>query len=190
MSAWPIQRVLEHFPDARPSGSDWIAKCPAHDDHTPSLSISEGDDKRVLLHCHAGCSVEAVLSARGLKHSDLFPAGECPSQPVLQEIHYIYEDEHGKPLFRVVRGPERDGKKTFWQEKPDGKGHWNKGTSGTRRVLYHLPQLIEADPSAPVLILEGEKDVLAAERLGFIATTNPGGGWEMDRGLRRETPLQ
>lgn len=55
--------------DARPSGDGWQARCPAHDDRTPSLSIGAGSDGAPLVHCHAGCEQEAVLEAlrgRGL----------------------------------------------------------------------------------------------------------------------------
>lgn len=51
------------------SGSGWSARCPAHEDHNPSLSIRDGSDERVLVHCHAGCeqrSVIAALRSRGL----------------------------------------------------------------------------------------------------------------------------
>ena len=51
----------------------WSAKCPAHEDSSPSLSIRETDDQRVLFHCFAGCSVEEVLGAVGLTFDDLFP---------------------------------------------------------------------------------------------------------------------
>lgn len=51
----------------------WIAACPAHDDKSPSLSIRETDDGRILLHDFAGCDVHSVLSALGLSLSDLFP---------------------------------------------------------------------------------------------------------------------
>jgi putative DNA primase/helicase len=54
--------------NARRSGRNWTALCPAHDDSTPSLSITQADDK-VLVHCFAGCSQQAVLAAlsgRGL----------------------------------------------------------------------------------------------------------------------------
>jgi hypothetical protein len=64
--------ILARFPDAKKSGNGWTAKCPAHDDGTPSLSISEGDDGRTLLNCHADCPVENIVAARGLKMSDLF----------------------------------------------------------------------------------------------------------------------
>jgi hypothetical protein len=47
------------------------AKCPAHDDRNPSLSIRDGK-KGVLIQCWGGCEKEAVLEACGLKFSDLF----------------------------------------------------------------------------------------------------------------------
>ncbi|MDD2760033.1 MAG: hypothetical protein PHH11_07040 [Methylomonas sp.] len=50
----------------------WLAKCPAHPDRSPSLAIRLADD-RILIHCFAGCSVDAVLSAIGLDMADLFP---------------------------------------------------------------------------------------------------------------------
>jgi hypothetical protein len=50
----------------------WLARCPAHDDRSPSLSIRETGD-RVLVHCFAGCAVSDVLLALGLGMADLFP---------------------------------------------------------------------------------------------------------------------
>lgn len=57
---------------ARPSGGAFLARCPAHDDRSPSLSIREGRDGRVLLRCHAGCEIEAIVHALGLAVHDLF----------------------------------------------------------------------------------------------------------------------
>lgn len=51
----------------------WYARCPAHEDRSPSLSISTGDDGRVLLHCFTGCSVDEIRQALGLRWADLFP---------------------------------------------------------------------------------------------------------------------
>ena len=65
--------VLTVFPSARPSGDGHMAKCPAHEDRTASLSISAGDDGRVLLNCHAGCELDAILRAVHLERRDLFP---------------------------------------------------------------------------------------------------------------------
>jgi putative DNA primase/helicase len=44
-------------------GRGGVARCPAHDDENPSLSVSDGRNGKVLFHCHAGCSQEAVIAA-------------------------------------------------------------------------------------------------------------------------------
>ena len=68
------QVLLCRLVRVRKAGHDrWMACCPAHDDGTPSLSIRELDDGRVLLHCFTGCAVEAILDAVGLQFGDLYP---------------------------------------------------------------------------------------------------------------------
>lgn len=44
------------------SGDGWMASCPAHDDHDPSLSIKETPDGKILVHCHAGCKQPQVIA--------------------------------------------------------------------------------------------------------------------------------
>ena len=72
----PVQRILtalrEHGHEPRKAGAGWCCKCPAHDDRNPSLSIHAGDDGRALVNCHAGCTVDAVCGAIGLRPADLF----------------------------------------------------------------------------------------------------------------------
>ena len=51
----------------------WQARCPAHEDRGPSLSIRELDDGRTLIHCFAGCPAHAVVASVGMELSDLFP---------------------------------------------------------------------------------------------------------------------
>jgi hypothetical protein len=70
----PVERVLDRLRSKpRRSGRGWTARCPAHEDRTPSLSITETADGKVLVKCWAGCSTESVLAALGLRWSDLFP---------------------------------------------------------------------------------------------------------------------
>jgi hypothetical protein len=57
--------------------SKWVARCPAHQDRSPSLAIRELDDGRLLVHCFAGCEVTAVLGAVGLDLTDLYPDRLC-----------------------------------------------------------------------------------------------------------------
>jgi DNA primase len=77
----PAELLLSRLEGMKRTGRGWIAKCPAHKDGSPSLSISEGDDGRVLLRCFAGCSAAAVVSAIGLQLADLFPERLAPATP-------------------------------------------------------------------------------------------------------------
>jgi hypothetical protein len=58
----------------------WMAKCPAHPDRSPSLSISEGRDGRVLLRCFAGCKTEDVLERLSLTWAAICGAPMTPAQ--------------------------------------------------------------------------------------------------------------
>ena len=69
MTAEIIARAL----GGRKVGQGWTARCPAHDDRSPSLSIREADDGKILLHCWSGCDPEAILTAIGLTWRDLYP---------------------------------------------------------------------------------------------------------------------
>lgn len=68
----PIEAVLGRLDGVARSGKGYIARCPAHCDKTPSLSVKEGDDGRVLIHCFAGCQIEDIVAATGLSMADLF----------------------------------------------------------------------------------------------------------------------
>ena len=66
-----VEMLLLRLKGVRHSPQGWMAQCPAHQDRNPSLSIREGEGK-ILLHCFAGCTVEAICVALGIKTSDLF----------------------------------------------------------------------------------------------------------------------
>lgn len=68
-----LPRITE---SVRQTGSGrWQSLCPAHNDRrTKSLSITAGDDGRILLNCKAGCQTEAVCRALGISLRDLFPS--------------------------------------------------------------------------------------------------------------------
>ena len=69
MKAAAIAEMLR----ARRRGPErWVARCPAHEDRSPSLNIAAGRDGRVLVRCWAGCSTDAIVKAIGLRMADLF----------------------------------------------------------------------------------------------------------------------
>lgn len=69
-----MNSIIDHLEGVRQTGPGrYLAKCPAHEDRTASLSIRELDDGRTLCHCFAGCSVHEVVESVGLTISDLYP---------------------------------------------------------------------------------------------------------------------
>jgi ferredoxin len=171
------------------NGRSGSARCPAHPDQHPSLSVSEGSDGKILVHCHTGCAQADVIDT--LKSRNLWP--EHPPTPQLR-VHrngvaenphydvpprsrgarevavYDYRDEAGQVLYQAVRF---ENPKTFRQRRvlPDGTTPW--GLEGVRLVLYRLPELQAADPALTVFVVEGEKDADRLIDAGLIATTSP-----------------
>jgi DNA primase len=84
---------------------------------------------------------------------------------------YPYRDEGGNLLFEVVRFEP----KAFRQRRPV-EGGWEWGLGGTRRVIYRLPEVLEAGARGrQIIIVEGEKDADLLARLGLASTTSPCG---------------
>src|SRR5829696_4407270 len=168
----PLEQVLERLEGARKVGKGWQARCPSHADRNPSLTLTEAQDGRVLLRCHAGCRTEDVVAELGLDMAALFPEKSNGNghDPVIES--FVYEDEGGSPLFRV----HRTVLKRFWQERAGRAGSWERGLGDTTRVLYRLRRVLEAARKGErVHVVEGERDVHSLEKLGHVATTAPGG---------------
>jgi 5S rRNA maturation endonuclease (ribonuclease M5) len=156
-------------------GRNGTWRCPAHPDNTPSLSVSNMDQK-VVAHCFAGCTIEAVCNAIDWKVSDLFDTdsnnGHRHTSQSQIVATYTYTDANGNLLFQVRKTED----KTFPQRQPDGHGGWINNTRGVPKVLYRLPQVLAAVADHRTIhIVEGEKDADAIVRAGETGTTNPSG---------------
>jgi AAA domain len=164
----PLQKVLDRLDGVKKTGdAQYQARCPAHVDNNPSLSIAWAKNK-VLLHDQAGCTTSEILEALNMKWGDL-------TQPSRVVATYVYEDEESQPLYRV----RRTDPKGFFQEHPDPDvpDEWISGRGDAEAVPFHLGQLAEAlDGGDDVYIVEGEADVEALWTAEYaIATTNHGG---------------
>jgi hypothetical protein len=164
-----LEEIIDRL-GARRSGKAWMARCPAHEDSTPSLSIDEKDGKILLFDHGGGCSLQSICDAMGIGVRDLFTNGtssaDVPPGPKRIVETYDYLDEQRQLLFQTVRYFPKD----FRQRRPDGRGGWIWNMDGVRRVLYNLPEVIAANS---VLVVEGEKDVETARELRIVATCNP-----------------
>lgn len=156
-----LESIVEQL-GARRCGSQWIARCPAHDDRNPSLSIGFENGK-VLLHCHAGCAQSSVIAA----------LGNCRLQKPRRNERgrivatYDYTDAAGVLLYQVVRLEP----KSFRHRMPNRMGGWIWRKSPTQ-VLYRLPEVLRSEN---VFLVEGERDAETLRDHGFAATTNAGG---------------
>jgi putative DNA primase/helicase len=128
---------------------------------------------------------------------------------------YEYRDQSGNLRYEVCRTPDKSfptrrpvqleqrqiwawGLTAGWYDNREGrrpitgeiwlrkdgleKGVWLEDEP---RLPYRLPELMAANPKAPVMIAEGEKDVERLRSLGFIATCNSGGAghWVYSSGV-------
>lgn len=152
-----VSDILQRLKNVKRMSDGWTAQCPAHDDNSNSLKISEGSDGKVLMHCFAGCPFEKIIPL-------------VASAKPIESASYPYRDEGGETLYEVVRKEP----KGFAQRRKTANG-WVWNLKGVRRVLFRLPELIAADPRDTVFICEGEKDVNRLVGLGLVATTNSGG---------------
>jgi len=166
-----IQEILSLLKSVKRCGDNWVALCPSHDDAKHSLSISEKPDK-ILMHCHAGCSLNDICAAIGLKVSDLFNDHGQNGQADPIVATYDYRDAEGNFLYRVVR----TASKKFWQQRPGQNGQWINNLGGVSPTLYRLPEILKAVENGDLIfIVEGEKDVENLVKVGLVATTSPMG---------------
>ena len=155
------EQFVERLEGVRAAPGGYQATCPAHVDRIASLSVEDGGDK-TLVFCQAMCPTSDVLEAMGLEWKDLWHDSTKSNGQSFQsrkpEATYIYEDEKGSELYRVVRFSPKD----FRMYR--------------RTIPYRLLAVIGAvREGRTVYIVEGEKDVHALERAGRIATCNAGG---------------
>ena len=173
---------FEHFkrlPGFRHTGDgQYIARCPAHDDKTASLSIRYENGK-IVVYCHAGCPIESIIGKMGLRITDLFTDNgdnwKSGFQPRIAAV-YPYADTDGALLYQVVRYIPKD----FRQRRPDGNGGWIWDAKSVARVPYRLSEVINADC---VFVVEGEKDADNLIGLGLVGTCIAGGSgarWTTD----------
>lgn len=175
-----FSRVCEVL-NAKVTGEQAMACCPAHDDRKASLGIKETDSGLILLNCLAGCSydsVKAALESKGVTfHKTSRKPMQAAAKPKLRVAEkrgivatYPYRDAEGRVLFEKVRYEPKD----FRIRRPNGNGGWEWGMpKGIEAPLYRLPEVLDAAQKKKVIHWpEGEKDANALAALGWCATAS------------------
>lgn len=117
----PADLILTRLQGVREVGPQrWAARCPAHEDRSPSLSIRATDDGKLLLHCFTGCAPDEILTALGLTWRDLYPTdrwreaeartlahGHKRLQKMLSEIS---QADYARHVLTIAAADKREGK--------------------------------------------------------------------------------
>ncbi len=200
----PLRNVLDHLNGVKQQGSKYIALCPAHDDHNPSLGIREGDDGIVLVYCYAGCDIKDIVKAAGLRMNDLFldPIAPLtsnrsrPSPPRLKPatpkqrkrvatmrlpkydtdpiMTYEYRATDGALVRVKARYITPDGKKDFRWFSPAGDDGWYTDKDEAAPETLYGAEHLVTQPAADILLTESEKDKDALEKLELLAVAAGG----------------
>lgn len=151
-----VRAVEDRGLTVKKNGRGVVVQCPHHEDRAPSLGILPLPDS-VSLCCFAGCDTADVVADLGLRMSDLFDNR--------RDTTYRYPDGR-----RQTRGwDEQRRRKTFFQSNHEGK-----------TALFRVAEVKAAITAGqPIYLVEGEKDTLAVEAAGGVATCWAGGvaGW-------------
>lgn len=185
--------ILNHFQVKKRYQDKAQCTCSAHDDKQASLTVTKGRDS-VLIHCHAGCSTEKVLSAVGLKMSDLFYQEkqtrsswrayiESREKKKIEAV-YNYVSINGSYAFTKVR---MQGKKMIYGIVANERFTYGLGGQ-TRKELcaVYAPDGVQAINKAvseakPIFIPEGEKDADTLQKQGYTAFSYGGvNDWAAD----------
>lgn len=179
------EEVLPYLENVSRSGEGWVASCPVpgHDDSNPSFSIRDGDED-IIFTCHGGCERAEIHKA--LRDMGAIPPLEkkkpgrkkLSEQELKQVAEYIYTNESGEPVMRVLRFEP----KTFRQQAWDGK-KWQSSLKDVEQFYpYRVQEFHDTKRVKPedgtdraILIFEGEKDADLACELGVLGTTFPMG---------------
>lgn len=197
------KQVLDRLDGVRETKSGWSARCPAHEDRNASLSISEGNEGRVLLKCHAGCDHKKIVESLGLVERDLFDADATrpaatkkaatpkadkkgsKAYATADAAQKAYERQYGKPATvheYLDESGVHVGSVIRWQRPRADKVIRPTSLHADGWRLEHMPEprpLLDrrriVETAARVYVVEGEKCVDAASGLGLVATTSVGG---------------
>ncbi len=199
----PMEKVLSRLDAVKSHGRGHLARCPAHDDHNPSLSIREGDDGRVLVHCFAGCDARDVARAMGLTMGDLFldpitplpsnrqrPAAPQRPQPAapkrrkrVKTVNHPDSENGSCPIatYRyctadgaTVRIKARYGQKDFRWFSPAQDGGWYMDKDESAPEVLYGTERLAIDANGVVHLSESEKDKDALQARDLLAVAAGG----------------
>jgi RecA-family ATPase len=179
--AGAAQNITRHF------GGDWHGSygaipTPGHSPRDRGCTVKDADGGEVLFYAHN----DPAFDWRGLKDEcrrlGLIPDRDTSVHAEWRETgSYTYRNAAGDVVYRTVRKEKRGEAKRFEAQRLEG-GRWVNKLDTVERVPYRLPELLAADPAAPVYFVEGERKADKLASWGLVATAIAFGckGWRRE----------
>jgi hypothetical protein len=185
-AAMKVDELLGRLDRVHKTKDGWQARCPAHADKTPSLSVGVGGEGQLLVRCFAGCTPHAIVESLGLRMTDLFPENPMAPSPIRRATDVVPVSEwlrvsRGFPFAEVSRmfaietsrGPsvvfrytDLEGRTLYDKYRAlSAKRFWRR-PSGSTSALYGLKHLA-ATTHERVIVVEGELDAHALWSMGI-----------------------
>lgn len=127
-----LRDALARLEGVRPCGDYLIARCPAHDDRTPSLSVRAGERGEAWFRCFAGCDYEAIIAALG-------------GQPVRSSFEALRNLRPADDAERQRRN--KDYARRIWRESQPAAGTQVAAYLRTRGITVQIPPSLRFHPS-------------------------------------------
>ena len=165
--------ILNHLLKVKQIGAEhWVALCPCHDDHRPSLDVAVKNNK-ILMACPVcGADGVRVMETLGLGTRELFgEQSQYPNQSIQKRdrpasVDYLYNDRLKKTRYYTWDDKKQAWRKCFCWYHNEG-GEWQKGKGAETPPLYKTANIAWArDRHRTLYIAEGEKDVRLTEPAG------------------------
>jgi hypothetical protein len=179
--AGAAQNITRHF------GGDWHGSygaipTPGHSPRDRGCTVKDADGGEVLFYAHNDPAFDWWGLKDECRRLGLIPDRDTSAHAEWRETgSYTYRNAAGDVVYRTVRKEKRGEAKRFEAQRLEG-GRWVNKLDTVERVPYRLPELLAADPAAPVYFVEGERKADKLASWGFVATAIAF-GW---KGWRRE----
>ncbi len=178
-----LDKILAMLKGVSGDAGQYSACCPAHSDRKQSLSINTGDDGRVLLNCHVGCTVEEITEAMGCTVADLFGGADtltverlaaAKGMPLdfLESLGVVQQNGHVLIRYRLADGTDAPRHRIRSALRAKDGSRWTVGEGES--VPYGLDRLSGAADAGQVMLVEGETDCWTAWLYGLPALGLPG----------------
>jgi RecA-family ATPase len=178
--ASPAQNITRHY------GGDWHGSygsfpAPGHGKEDRGVTVKDTDGGDVVFNSFNDADWRELKDE--CRRLGFIPDREQRGSDTWRQVgSWEFSDADGIVIAREIRLEHPTKPKSYRPQRPDGRGGWITGVEGVERVLFRLPDILNADPAEPIYLTEGARKAAKLEVMGFLSTACLFGakGWKSD----------